>query len=181
MGPLGRADLRRENQFTIRPLRCFAHVDRLHLGIGLDLGRRAVLQQTAVVHHGHALDDAQRDVQIVLDQHEADMRRQRFEELHQVGPLGGRQAGGRLVEQDQPRRAGQRHADLELALLAVRERCDRLVGDAGQADLLEQFVGRRAGTAGAPGRRKPKRPRDTPRTARNRLSRTVRSRNSSDD
>ena len=104
------------------------------------------------------------------------------QQRHQFAPLGRRQAGGRLVEQDQPRRAGQRHADLQLALLAVRQVGDALVGDVGQARALEQVVGGRASTRGrARARRKLKRPLATPRTARNRLSRTVRSRNSSDD
>ena len=86
----------------------------------ISLGR-AGLQHAAVVHHGDRLDHAQRDVEVVLDQHEAHVRRQRAQQRHQLAPLGRRQAGGRLVEQDQPRRAGQRHADLELALLAVRQ------------------------------------------------------------
>ena len=71
--------------------------------------------------------------------------------------LAGRQAGGRLVEQDQARRAGERHADLELALLAVRQRGHRLVGDVGEAHALEQLVGGRDGFATR--RRKLKRPR----------------------
>ena len=67
----------------------------------------------------------------------------------QLAPLGRRQPGRRLVEQDQARRAGQRHADLELALLAVRQVGDRLVGDVRQARALEQVVGRaRRGMAG---------------------------------
>ncbi len=35
--------------------------------------------------------------------------------------LGRRQAGGRFVEQDEARRAGERQRDLELALLAIGE------------------------------------------------------------
>ena len=62
-----------------------------------------------------------RDVEVVLDDDEAHVRGQRREQRHQLAALAGRQAGGGLVEQDQPRRAGQRHADLELALLAVRQ------------------------------------------------------------
>ena len=62
------------------------------------------------------------------------------EQRDQLAPLGRRQAGGRLVEQDQARRAGQRHADLELALLAVRQVGDALVGDVAEAGALEQVV-----------------------------------------
>ena len=46
-------------------------------------------------------------------------------------------AGHRLVEQQQPRIARQRHGDLELALLAVAERGGRRVGARGEADLVE--------------------------------------------
>ena len=82
-----------------------------------------------------------------------------------------RQAGRRLVEQDEPRRAGQRHADLQLALLAVRQRRHGLRGDVGEAHALEQIVGRGARGCAARGRTRLKRPRATPRAARNRLSR----------
>ena len=93
------------------------------------------------MHDGDALDHAQRDVEVVLDQHEAHVRRQRGQQRHQLAAFGGREAGCRLVEQDQPRRAGQRHADLELALLAVREIGDALVGDVRQACAFEQVAG----------------------------------------
>ena len=48
-------------------------------------------------------------------------REQHLRELH---PLAAREAGGRLVEHHQLRLARQRHADLELALLPVREVAD---------------------------------------------------------
>mgnify|MGYP000249239897 CR=1 FL=1 len=41
------------------------HVDGLNLGVVLDLVRRAVLEQTAVVHDGHAIDHSQRNVEIM--------------------------------------------------------------------------------------------------------------------
>src|SRR5882672_7976368 len=103
-----------------------AHVDGLDLGIVLDLVGRAVLQQAAVVQDGDALDDAQRDVEIVLDQHIAHMGRERRQQRHQLPTLRRGESGGRLVEQDEPRRAGQRHADLELAELAVRQFRDQI-------------------------------------------------------
>ena len=95
------------------------HVDSLHLRVVLDLVGRTVREDTSVVEHGDAIDDAKGNVEIVLDQDEADVGRQVAEQRHQLGALAGRQAGGRLVEEDEARRAGQRHADLKLALLAV--------------------------------------------------------------
>jgi hypothetical protein len=43
------------------------------------------------------------------------------QQMHQLATLRRREAGGRLVEQNHARRAGERHADLELSLLAMRE------------------------------------------------------------
>ena len=64
--------------------------------------------------------------------------------------LGGRQARRRLVEQDQPRRPGERHADLELALLAVGQGAHRLIGDVREAHALKQLLRRAArGVRGA--------------------------------
>ena len=53
---------------------------------------------------------------------------QRGEDVDEVAPLVRRQAGGRLVEQDEARRTGERQRDLELALLAVAELGDQRVG-----------------------------------------------------
>ena len=104
-----------------------SQIDLLHLRVVLDLLRRALLEQPAVVHHRDIVGDAQRDVEVVLDDDVADMARQRLQDLDEVAALGRRQAGGRLVEQDEARRAGQRQRDLELALLAVAQRRDQPV------------------------------------------------------
>ncbi len=82
-------------------------------------------------------DDAQRHVEIVLDDDVADMFRQRVEDGDEVAPLGRRQAGRRLVEQDEARRAGQRQRDLQLPLLAVRQRRHQPVPDALQMHGVE--------------------------------------------
>ena len=73
----------------------------------------------------YAFDDAQRYVHVVFDDDVTDVLRQRGEDLNQLGALPWRQAGSRLVEQDEARRAGERQRDLELALLAVREFGDK--------------------------------------------------------
>ena len=73
------------------------HVDLRHLGVVLDLVRRAVLQHPAVVHDGDLLDDAQRDVEVVLDDDETHVLGQRRQERHQLAPLARRQAGRGLV------------------------------------------------------------------------------------
>jgi hypothetical protein len=94
-------------------------IELLHLGVVLDLLRRAFLEDPAVVHHRHALRDAQRHVHVVLDDDVADVARQPVQDRHQLRPLGRRQPRRRLVEQDEARRPGQRQRDLQLPLLAV--------------------------------------------------------------
>ena len=56
-------------------------------------------------------------------------------------PFGRRQAGGRLVEQDEARRAGERQRDLELALLAIGEFRHQPVLDRGQMHRLNEVLG----------------------------------------
>ena len=51
--------------------------------------------------------------------------------------FGRREPGGRLVEQQQPGRAGQGQRDLELALLAVRQIAHRLALLVGEPDRVE--------------------------------------------
>jgi hypothetical protein len=51
----------------------------------------------------------------------------------------GFQAGGRLVEEDDPRVADERHREVEPAPHAARVRGDRLRGGLGQVEALEQL------------------------------------------
>ena len=144
-----------------------SEIKLLHLGIGFDFAGQAFLEDAAVVHHRHALDHAQRDVHVVLDDDVADMRRQRGQDLDQLEPLGRREPCGRLVEQDEARRAGERERDLELALLAVGEFGNALLLHGGQMHGLHQRVGRHASARrSTPGRSGEKRPRETPQQAR---------------
>jgi len=100
-----------------------------------------VLQHVAVVHHGDPLDHAQRDIQVVLDDDEAHVGGQRGEQSDQLAPLGRGEPGRRLVEQNEAGSPRQGHADLELALLAVRQRGHRLVGQRLEPDAMEQLLG----------------------------------------
>ena len=76
----------------------------------------------AVMQHRDVLGDAQRHVEIVLDNDEADMVRQRVEDGDEIAPLGRRQSGRGLVEQNEARRAGERQRDFKLPLLTVAQR-----------------------------------------------------------
>jgi hypothetical protein len=119
-----------------------SEIKLLDLGIGLDFLRRPFLEDAAIVHHRHALDDAQRHIHVVLDDDVADMAGQRRQDFHQLAALGWRQAGGRFVEQDEARRTGERERDLQLALLAVSEFGDAPLLDRRQMHRLDQIVGR---------------------------------------
>src|SRR3712207_5388573 len=86
-------------------------VQRLHELGGADLVRGALHHDGAVVHHRHEVGHAQRDVHVVLDQHDGDVALQPEEELRQQLALARRQPGGRLVEHDEPRVARERDGE----------------------------------------------------------------------
>ena len=85
---------------------------------------------------------------------------------HEIAPLGRRQARGRLVEQDEARRAGERERDLELPLLAIGQLADQAVLVAGQMHGLDQLSAACISASSARGRSSEKRFRETPRQAR---------------
>src|SRR4051812_35299085 len=117
-----------------------AQIDTLHVRIALNLLGRAVLEHGTVVHHRYPLDHAQYDVKVMLDDDEADVLRQGIEDLNEVAPLPRRKAGRWLVEQDETRCSSERHADLELALLTMRELGDELVGDPIEMNTMDEIA-----------------------------------------
>ena len=62
-------------------------------------------------------------------------------QLHRIVGFGGAHAGGRLIEAEQLRLGGERDADLEVALLAVREVGGELVGLVEQTHRLQHGLG----------------------------------------
>ena len=95
----------------------------------------------AVDQHGDAVGQREDGVHVVLDQQHAAAALQALQERDQALALLDAHAGHRLVEQQQARLAGQRHGDLELALLAVAERCRVGVRAGAEADGLEAALG----------------------------------------
>ena len=116
-------------------------VKLLDFGVRLDLLRRSLFEHPSVVHHGHAFHDAQRDVHVVLDDDEAHMRRERGEDVDEFCPLGRRQPGRRLVEQEETRRASERERHLELALLPIGQFRNQPILDGRQMDRLNEILG----------------------------------------
>ena len=102
-----------------------AQVDLVDARIGLHLGEGALGEHLAVVEHGDPVGERAHHVHVVLDDQQRHVARQRLQHAGHALGLLGRHAGGRLVEEQEPRPGRQRDADLELALLAVGEAARR--------------------------------------------------------
>src|SRR6185312_1305520 len=117
-----------------------AEVSLLHRGVAADLLRRAARDDLAIHEHRDAIGQIEHHPHVVLDHEQRLAGAHLPDELHRLGGLGAAHAGGRLVEQDDAGAAGDRHADLERALLRVGKRARRHLRAAPQADLVEHFV-----------------------------------------
>ena len=101
-----------------------AEIGLLHDRRGDHLGGIAVGDQPSVVQHDDAVGERAHDVHLVLDQQDG-LRRVLLERAirsRMHGNLVDAHAGGRLVEHEDFRLQRHHHRDLELALVAVRER-----------------------------------------------------------
>ena len=78
-------------------------------------------QHRAFGHHRHPVGDREHEVHVVLDQQHGVLARQALQQRDHALRFLGAHAGQRLVQQQHLGLAGQRHGDLELALLAVRQ------------------------------------------------------------
>src|SRR6185437_12050891 len=96
-----------------------AEVSLLHRGVAADLLRRAARDDLAVYEHRDAI------AHVVLDHEQRLAGAHLPDELDRLGALRAAHAGGRLVEQDDGCAPGDRHADLERALLRVGKRARR--------------------------------------------------------
>ena len=98
-----------------------AEVRRLDLGVLLDLGRLALRDDAALVEHGDPVGERQHLVDVVIDQDDRERAVKRADQVGDPPALVGREAGERLVEQEQLRARGEGDRDLEQPLIAVRE------------------------------------------------------------
>ena len=85
--------------------------------------------------------DVEHHVHVVLDQQDREFRIELHQELGHLGGFARRQAGGRLVKQQDLRIAGEAEHDFELALLAVRQVADFGVLAVEEVRLFEQMMG----------------------------------------
>ena len=89
------------------------------------------------MQHRDALRQLHDHLHVVLDDQDGQVLGDAAHQRHGVVGLGRAHAGGRLVEAQQLRLGRERDADLEIALLAVREVGGELVGLAAQADRFQ--------------------------------------------
>src|SRR5882724_5141763 len=98
-----------------------AEVDLAHQRVRPHVLARAVGDHAPVVEPGDMPDDLEADVHVVLDDEHRHRGVQALDEARHHLRLGGGEAGGGLVEEEDAWAAGERERDLELALLAVPE------------------------------------------------------------
>ena len=110
--------------------------------IAVDLHRRADLLDHALVHHDDAVGHRQRLFLVVRDhdRRDAELSLQRADLLAQAHALERVERRQRLVEQQQPRRGGERARQRDALLLAAGKLRRKLGPAARQADELQQFV-----------------------------------------
>src|SRR4051812_8834455 len=129
--------------------------------VGLRLGGRPLHELGAVVEHDDPVGEGGDEAHVVLDDDDGDVvvPAQAPDRADQLLDLGVRQAGGRLVEQQQPRLHEQRAAQLDGLVQTVRQLVGRQVCGPPQAVALQQVE--RLGAQlllGAAGARQPQRP-----------------------
>ena len=134
-----------DRRFTLRKAVCEVAVDHAaddpvlldRLGPAID-----VVDGAAVAQHGDAVGDVGDLVQLVRDQDRGDaLLAERDQTIEQRRAVGLVEAGGRLVQDQQPYPLGKRLGDLDQLLLADAEIGDQRVRLFAQADLGQQFPG----------------------------------------
>src|SRR5262249_30872807 len=115
-----------------------AEVSFDHLRVAAHFVGRAVGDLDAVVEDGDAVGDAHYYLHVVLDQQDRQLQlgAQPLDEARQLGGLLRVHAGGRLVEQEEPRAGGDGASDLQTPLVAVGEVLRPLVPVLPPADQL---------------------------------------------
>ena len=112
-----------------------ADIDLAHLGVVARVSTVPSTSTRALVHHRDVVGDLEHPVDVVLDQQDGDLGGHRFHQRGDALPLGRREAGQRLVEQQDARPRRQREPHVEQALPAIGERGRLGALDAGEAEI----------------------------------------------
>src|SRR5215470_12879999 len=96
-------------------------IDLLHFLAAADLLRRSRLQYLAEMEDGNMLGDVEYDVHIVLDEEDGEVAIEVGEKSYHFRGLARGEAGGRFIQEQDLRVAGEAEDDFELSLLAVRQ------------------------------------------------------------
>ena len=117
-----------------------AEIGFLHLGVALDLLRRALGQHAALLQHGDALGQLEERIHVVVDDDHRAAARDRLQQRtvssrsRGLMPASGSSSSSRLGH------GGERKADLQPALFAIGELGHRRVGPRGEVDQLERLL-----------------------------------------
>src|SRR5215210_92681 len=120
-----------------------AEIDAPHLLVRADVVGSALGEEPSVMQHQDAVRDAHDELHAVLDEDHCALLVEPEDQVHHGARLLRAHAGGRLVEEQKARVAGERHRDLEAALVAVGEVLDRVMPAGGEADGGEELLGPR--------------------------------------
>src|SRR5712691_10531415 len=129
-----------------------AEVSFTHALVGGDVLRAAGGEDRAQRHHGDVVGDLEHDLHVVLDDHDVDRASELADLADRALGFGRAHAAGRFVEQKEPRRRDERHADLEQRDVAIGERAGLTLGERGEPDLVERALHLLARVAVACGR-----------------------------
>src|SRR5680860_1225872 len=99
----------------------FPKVDRLHLGVTLDLLGRPIRDYPPKVKDRHRIGEREDYVHVVLDDEHRDRPGQALNKLHHMQGLRGAHPGGRLVQKENPWPQCGRYGHLDLPLHAIGE------------------------------------------------------------
>src|SRR5215469_4002843 len=119
----------------------YLQINLEHSGVPLDLRRRSLGQDLAVMEDGDPLRQFHDDLHVVLDDQDRQVLRYAAHQFHRVMRLGRAHPRRRLVQTEEPWFCSQCYANLEVALLAMRQVGRHHLGLAAQANRLQHCLG----------------------------------------
>ena len=121
--------------------RAGADIDFLHLRAGAGVLDRAVEQHPAFIHDGDVVGELEHPVDVVLDQQHRQIGRNALDDGADALAFRRGKACERLVQQQDARRGGERHAHVEQPLAAIGQHAGFSLFDAGKAEIADGGVG----------------------------------------